>query len=156
MSACSRSTTRRADGGFTLIEIMITIAIVAILAALALPSYRDYVRRGNIPEATSGLLTTHVRMEQYYQDNRNYGTTATACPAAVAMPPSTLYAFTCNWGTVGSNQGFRLTATGTGSMAGFVYTIDQLGNRTSAVPAGSGWSAPSPNNCWVTKRGGIC
>lgn len=62
--------THRADGGFTLIEVMIAVAVVAILAAPALPSYRDYVTRGNIPEATSRLLTKQVQMEQWFQDNR--------------------------------------------------------------------------------------
>jgi type IV pilus assembly protein PilE len=41
-------------------------------------------------------------------------------------------------------------------MAGFTFTIDQSGAKTTVVPSGIGWTAPSPNNCWVTKKGGLC
>ena len=70
-----RSTKRLPASGFTLIEVMITVAIVAILGSIALPAYFDYVRRGQLPEAFSNLADYRVKMEQYYQDNRNYGTT---------------------------------------------------------------------------------
>src|SRR4051794_10666366 len=58
--------------GFTLIEVMVTVAIIAILAAIALPSYESYVRRGKVQEATSALADMRVKLEQYYQDNRKY------------------------------------------------------------------------------------
>jgi type IV pilus assembly protein PilE len=151
---------RPEQGGFTLLEVMITVAVVGILAAVALPSYREYVIRGNLPEATSRLASIQVRMEQFYQDNRNYGTTAAACPALVTMPTSKFFNFTCNWGSgaapQGTNQGYVITATGTSSMAGFAFTIDQANAKTSTVPAGSGWAVPSPNNCWVIRKGGQC
>ncbi len=69
--------------GFTLIEMLITVAIVAILAAVALPSYIDYVTRSKIVEATSGLSDMRVRLEQYFLDNRQY---PTACVASAAGP----------------------------------------------------------------------
>jgi type IV pilus assembly protein PilE len=59
--------------GFTLIELMITVVVIGILAAVAYPSYTDYIRRGKISQATSELSAMRVRLEQYYQDNRNYG-----------------------------------------------------------------------------------
>ena len=59
--------------GFTLIEVMIVVAIVAILATVALPAYTDYLRRGQIPEAFTYLSDYRVKMEQYYQDQRMYG-----------------------------------------------------------------------------------
>ena len=153
MSACNRSSTRRADGGFTLIEIMIAIAIVAILASLALPSYRDYVIRGNIPEATSRLLTKQVQMEQWFQDNRTY-IGGPGCTTDTAS--SNLFDFRCNDGSDAvALTTYIITAVGKGSMNGFKFTIDHTGAKTTrAVP--SGWSQHSPNNCWITKKGGIC
>ena len=58
--------------GFTLIELLIVIAVIGILAAVALPSYSDYITRGKIPDATSGLASKRVKMEQFFQDNRTY------------------------------------------------------------------------------------
>src|SRR3982751_5077540 len=58
--------------GFTLIELLAAIAIVSVLAAIAAPSFVDYLRRGRIIEAVSRLSDYHVRMEQYFLDNRRY------------------------------------------------------------------------------------
>ena len=58
--------------GFTLIELMIAVVVVAILTAIALPSYQEYVTRGKITEATSNLADMRVKLEQFFQDNRTY------------------------------------------------------------------------------------
>jgi len=133
--------------GFTLIEVMITVAIVAILAAVAMPAYTDYITRGHIPEATAGLSERQVRMEQFFQDNRTY---ANALPCASFAAKH--FTFSCDSATA---TAFALVATGTGPMAGFKYSVDQSGaKKTEAVP--TGWDLPSPNDCWVTKKGGVC
>lgn len=138
--------------GFTLIELMITVAIIAILAGVALPAYTDYVTRGRIPEATSNLSAMRVRLEQFYQDNRQYGSTASVC--GVSNPQSGNFTYSCNWGAGATNQSFTATATGTGPMTGFTYTIDHENNRrTTALP--SGWGTATIN-CWVVKKGGVC
>jgi type IV pilus assembly protein PilE len=137
-----------------MIEIMIVVAIVAILAAVALPSYSDYVTRGRIPDATSGLATRQTKAEQYFQDNRTYADVSAGNPnpGCVSDTSGKYFNFSC---TTQSATAFTITATGKGPMTGFGFTIDQSGGKTtSAVP--SGWSTPSPNGCWTTRKGGEC
>src|SRR6267378_8151432 len=87
--------------GFTLIELMITVAIIAILAAVAIPNYTDYVKRGKLTEATSTLLSMRTKMEQYFQDNRSYTTPGAPvlapCTAgsSVPVPPLKYFNITC-------------------------------------------------------------
>lgn len=130
--------------GFTLIEVMIVVAIVGILAAIALPSYQDYVTRSRISEATSTLASQRVLLEQYYQDNRTY---VGGCPV------QTLPNFTFGCGATPTTTAYTITAAGAGPMAGFTYTIDQNNARaTTTAPAGWGTNA----NCWAIRKDGSC
>ncbi|HEY0914119.1 MAG TPA: type IV pilin protein [Solimonas sp.] len=141
--------TSRTSAGFTLIEVMITVGIVAILAAIAIPAYSTYATRGRIPEATVGLGARQVDMEQYFQDNRKY---ASAAPACTDDGESKFFTFSCTGIT---DTTFTLVATGKGAMSGFTFNVNQANLKTTAaVP--SGWSQPSPNNCWVRNKGGVC
>ncbi|MFO1228086.1 type IV pilin protein [Roseateles sp.] len=141
------NTARPIPRGFTLIEVMITVAVVAILAAVALPQYRDYVTRGRIPEATSRLATLQVQAEQYFQDNRTY-VGAPAC--ATDSATSKYFTFSCS---ASSATAYTLRAVGKDAMAGFTYTVTQAGAKaTSAVP--SGWTTSA--TCWIIKKGGVC
>lgn len=144
----------RIERGFTLVEVMIVVAIIAILASVAYPSYTDYVRRGKISQATSELSTWRVRLEQFYQDRRSYGSTATTC--GVAAPTAPAFTFTCTWGATSSDQSFIATATGTaaGGMNGFAFTVDQANAQTTTAFAGT--SATLPANCWMKNRGDAC
>jgi type IV pilus assembly protein PilE len=127
---------KRKSLGFSLIELMIAIAIVSILAAVALPAYQDYVKRGNIPEATAGLGQGRIVMEQWFQDNRSYE--GASCPASGKN---------FDFGCVVSATAFTITATGKGGMAGFTFTIDQDNVRTSTTPWGNS------TTCWMTRKG---
>lgn len=138
--------------GITLIELMVTLVIVGVLASIALPMYGEYVTRGRLVEAFSTLSAQRVRMEQFFQDQRTY---VGACVAGTVAPPMTntaSFTFACNDLTATT---YTLTATGQASVTGFTFTLDQNNTqRTTAVA--SGWTAPSPNTCWVRKKGGSC
>ncbi len=146
--------------GFTLIELMVTVSIVAILAAIAYPSYRDYVIRGQLVSATSGLSALQANMERYFQDNRTYapantfnppcltasqmGTFKIWCPTTPPIPPP------------GTQPTYQAEADGSSNTAGFKFLIDQAGVQTTTVgaPAPANWTSGSPYACWITKAGG--
>ena len=160
-SVSPRITAARRQRGFTLLEMMVTVATLAIVAGIALPNYLDYMTRGKIVEATSGLNDMRVRLEQYFADSRQY---PTGCVASAAGPapagkiylPASIkhFAFTCALRATT----YTVTATGTagGGMAGFVYTINQASARnTASLPPG--WAgAGSSSTCWVTRKSGDC
>ena len=149
--------------GFTLIEVMIVVAIVAILAAVALPSYRDYILRGQLVDATNLLAAGQANMERYFQDNRTYGTAGTIkppCDASIAAAQRTQgkFVLTCTAPAAPDLTSYTLTATGGGALGGFDYTVNQLGAKTTTIGSGapSGWATPSPNTCWMLKKGQTC
>ena len=132
---------------------MITVAIIAILAAIAIPSYSEYVRRGRITEAVSALAGMRVKMEQYFQDNRTY---CRARCARVLVAPSARNARPTSH-TPAPPTGaptYTITATGQGGLAGFAYSIDQNNVRSTVMTAPSTW--PSNATCWVLKKDGSC
>lgn len=139
--------------GFTLIELMIVVVIVAILAAIAVPSYNDYLIRGKVPDATSQLAMRRVQMEQWFQDNRTYAG-STLCTNGTPVP-SQFFDFSCS-GTPDATT-YKLQAVGKSSMAGFTYTVDQSNTKTSTIisPAKDSWQAAS-TSCWITNTGGAC
>lgn len=147
--------------GFTLIEVMVTVAIVAILAAIALPNYTAYLARGKIAEATTNLLAMKTKLEQFYQDNRTFvgacanGTTAPLPPAYLSggNPGELKYVkITC---PVLTATAYTIQANATdSSILGLTLTLDQASTRrTVSVP--SGWGMPT-QNCWVSKKSGDC
>ncbi len=160
--------------GFTLIELMVVVAIVAIIAAFALPAYTDYVLRGKVQEAFTNLSALRVTLEQYYQDNRFYNVSGT--PGTCGIPagtPSTsftgfngattptvgakYFTYTCTTSnTVGvGDQAYSITATGTAEAKGLSYAIDNTNTKTTTSVGTSGWNPPS-SNCWLRRKDGSC
>ena len=129
---------------------MIALGVVAILASIGIPAYRDYVIRGQLAEAYATLGSQRVRMEQYYQDMRTYNG---ACAAGTVAPPMNTTSTLFNYACAINDQTYILTATGKSGTAGFTFTLDQNNNRaTTTVP--SGWT--SSTTCWVRKKDGSC
>lgn len=157
-AASAASAVRRARSrGFTLIEVMITVAIVAILSGIAMPAYFDYVRRGQLPEAFGNLADFRIKMEQYYQDNRSYGTSSTVCanvnpPAWANFVPSNqkYFTYTCTPSNLvsGTYQGYTITATGSsGRAVGHAYTINSANAQATTTYKGSAVT----KTCWLSK-----
>ena len=128
---------------------MIVVAIVAILAAIALPSYSDYVKRGKIIEATAALSDLRTRYEQFYLDNRTYAGGCVVIQPIVNTARS--FDIACGGESAATYTG---TATGkaTEGMSGFVYTIDQANVHATTSTS---WG-PTSTTCWITRKDGSC
>ena len=134
-----RFATRLRNRGFTLIELMIAVAVIAILAKVAYPSYRDYVKRGYRASAQSLMLDLANREQQYLLDNRSFlgGSSAvtTLIPSGVPADVSAYYTVTIT-ATSGPPPTFEVKATpkaGTAVAGETPFTIDQDGTK---LPAG--------------------
>ncbi|MBV7535080.1 prepilin-type N-terminal cleavage/methylation domain-containing protein [Duganella sp. sic0402] len=138
---------KRIQQGFTLIEVLITVAIVGTLLAVAVPAYSDYVTRGRLNEAFTGLGGAQPAAEQFWANNRSY----VGFDGAAGFPqatPNFTYAL-----SNATTSTYTITATGRSKASGFAYTITENGARaTTAGPTGWGTSS----SCWVDHKGGAC
>lgn len=131
--------------GFSLLELMIAVAIIGILMAIALPNYNDYMMKGKLAEAITVLSDLQVREEAYYTDNRVY----------TGMTPRTgqtqyFDATSCATTAVGglANQGYLCTARSTALH--YTYTVTEAGVKATTKPDGSTVS------CWLKAPSGSC
>lgn len=148
VTTCSLGTYMNKQAGFTLIEVLITVVIIGVLAAVALPSYNDYLTRGRIPDATSNLAVKRVQIEQFFMDNRTY-VGAPACTLDTTTSPK-YFDFSCS--AVDATS-YTLQAVGKGQMAGFTYTINQANARATPF-APAGWTGSG--SCWIVRKNGDC
>lgn len=138
--------------GFTLMELLVAIVVVAILAAIAYPSYQQFTFRARVVPGIDALTALATRLEQRFQDVGGYGTGPEGrvdgdCGVALASAAN----FTISCEASGAGTRFTATVTGTGSADGVVYTVDDMGvRRTTAHPRGL-----PQGNCWSI-RGGTC
>ncbi|WP_156030247.1 type IV pilin protein [Thiomonas sp. FB-Cd] len=141
---CAPACSGRQTQGFSLVELMAVVAIAGILLAVGIPAYSNYVVKSRIQAAQNALLVTANDVRQYAQDHETYVGSCTAPVAAegfqISCPTLTQTTYT-------------VQALGTGSLAGFLFTLDQTGARVTAqVPAG--WAANPA--CWIADQQGDC
>lgn len=123
------------SAGFTLIEVMITVAIVAILMAVALPSYREHVVRSNRAAVEGFMLEVANRQERYLLDNRSYADSLTTLGMSVSPEISPNYTVTVT--NAGVGLVYTVTATPIGSQAASdtqcgTLTLNNLGTKTAS------------------------
>jgi type IV pilus assembly protein PilE len=153
LPTCSRSTAaplRAGAGGFTLLELAVGLGIVAVLAAAALPIFREQAQRSRLGEGVAALADARAAMERYYLNQRTYvggpcGTSVTVGLFTVRCPSSP------------TASAYTIRATGSGAAAGAIYTIDHHGDaRTTALPSGWGSVPTGGYRCWITRKGDTC
>lgn len=144
---------RARAAGFTLIELMIVVAVMAILAAIVVPTYTSFVQRSRIIDGTARLGDFRTQMERYFMDNRTYLNGA-AC--GIADPPlagGDSFQIACV-AAAGPPETYTVTATGVAAkgMSGFTYRINQANAKSSSGPGGKFTNAA----CWALYPNGSC
>lgn len=133
MSSCRTATVTARNRGFTLIEIMIVVAIVGILAAIAIPSYQQYVTQSRRAEAQAYMAELALREERYRAANNAY---ADHTVSTIGVSNSTYYTFTIVAGT----NTYTITATAKGTQS----TKDSSCTPLTLTEAGT----KGPASCW--------
>lgn len=122
------------NAGFTLIELMIVVAIIGILAAIAYPSYTEYVKRSNRAQLKTVMLENAQILERFFTQANAYNVDAVGAAPAINLrspkPNEGSVAYVIN--IVSDATSFALTATPTGAMTGDEcgsFTLNQLGQK---------------------------
>jgi type IV pilus assembly protein PilE len=131
VSAYRHTATRADQRGFTLIEAVVVMAMVAILAAIAIPNYSEYVLRSHRSSAQSFITDVASRQAQFFLDRRTYAATVAALNLTAPAEVAARYDFAINI-VAGPPPGFQITATPTAAQVGDrcgVLTLNQAGAK---------------------------
>ena len=122
----------KAHRGFTLIEVMITVLIVSILAAVAYPSYQEHLKKGRRADAQSFMIEIANRESQYLLDARSYTATIGGGGLNLTSPTDLASRYTFAVAVVaGPPPSFTITATAIGSqLSDGNLTLDSQGSKT--------------------------
>lgn len=148
-NAENRKAHKRQNSAFTLVELMITVAIMAILSTIAYASYRSYIVRANRTEAKMALLQIQTAEEKFYLQNNRYVTAAgdmpnkpTDSPPGLGIDTTTASGnYQLNVVPNPDNQSYQATATAQGAQATDdatckTFTIDNTGTKFPAESTG--------------------
>ena len=130
------------SNGFTLVEVMIVVAIAAILFAIALPSYQDQVRRTKRSDGKGFLLEVAAAQERFFTQNVRYTTDAGDLGYANSRSPEEYYRIRINY-LGGDNTTFRLRAIPRGS-----FTDDECGTLILFNTGVRRSSSGNSDDCW--------
>ena len=142
------------QNGFTLIELMIAVAIIGILLAIALPSYQSQIMRGRRLDARSALLELSSREEKFYAISNQYSATAAdlgypSFPYAISSSGNGRSYYTLSLAVGGGGASYLATAMPTLSQAQdsdcYAYTVDQTGAKSNLNANGQNITLSS---CW--------
>ena len=154
--AASQGTANR---GFTLIELMIVVAVVGLLTAIAYPSYQKYILKSRRSDAKNAVLDLASREERFFSVNNAYTSNAaslgygagSAFPIPVNASGTSYYTLsvTASAGTSTSLPGYVGTATPTGAQVAdttcYAFRVDQSGTQSNLD---SGGAALATTGCW--------